>query len=111
MKNIEYFKGKVCTIFTTQINKDLSEKEANFYFLGIIEAVDNEGLLITQLSDNLKSYFFKDKIIGICEEKVIPPDSDEGKKIAAQILDQTTPSKPIDPTEMMALLKKIQSGQ
>ena len=57
---MKYFEGKICSVFTVPINKNIKNDEEHLnYFVGLIESVTNEGILMKQLSSNLKNYFFK----------------------------------------------------
>lgn len=87
--NLEYFLGKICTIFTIPTNRDFkSENPTSFpqpifhYFVGKVLEVDSKGVLIQQWNSNkkLKSYFFINHIIGISEEEILDPNNPEDAK-------------------------------
>jgi hypothetical protein len=89
-KQLEHFLNKICTIFTIPTNRDFkSENPTTFpqpifhYFVGKILEVDDKGVLIQQWNSNkkLRSYFFINHIVGICEEEVLDPASPEDAKI------------------------------
>ena len=89
-KQLEYFLDKICTIFTIPINRDFkSENPTTFpqpifhYFVGKILEVDEKGVFIQQWNSNkkLRSYFFTDHIVGICEEEVLDPNAPEDAKL------------------------------
>ena len=77
--DLNYFKGKVCSILTTPIQRKLSNKEEEIqYFVGVIEEITKEGVFMTQIATGLKGYFNINNIIGIFEEEVLePPVLDE----------------------------------
>lgn len=91
MKNtLDYFKNKICTIFTTSTNRDFkSENPKTFpqpifhYFVGRLIEVENKGVWIEQWNSKkkLRSFFFFDHIIGICEEEVLNPNDPEDSKL------------------------------
>lgn len=87
--NLEYFLGKICTIFTIPTNRDFkSENPTSFpqpifhYFVGKVLEIDNKGVLIQQWNSNkkLKSYFFINHIIGMSEEEILDPNNPEDAK-------------------------------
>ena len=90
MKNLEYFVDKICTIFTIPINRDFKEENPTtypqpvfHYFVGKILEADEKGILIQQWNSNkkLRSFFFIEHIVGICEEEVLDPTRPEDAKI------------------------------
>ena len=117
-KQLQQFVGKVCTIFTTPINRDYSSENPKTYietlikyFTGIVENIDDYGVLIRQLDGGLKSFFLLDNIIGISEEKCLNPEEPEDLKIIESlqpIIDSQMKSGPlIDPQGMSELIKRI----
>lgn len=96
-KKLQYFKGKVCTIFTLPINRNYKEENPStfpsqmyMYFVGLVEDIDEEGILLTQLQTTNKSYWFWDKIIGIAEEEVVdtPEEVEKLEKIQKEEAEQ-----------------------
>lgn len=89
-ENLEYFVGKICTIFTTLTNRDFkSENPQTFpqpifhYFLGKVLGIDNKGLIVEQWNSpkKLRTYFFLDHIISISEEEILNPSDPNDMKI------------------------------
>jgi hypothetical protein len=85
-KHLDYFLNKICTIFTVPGNRDFKEENPStypqplfHYFVGKILEIDEKGILIQQWNNSkkLKSYFFINHIISICEEEVLDPSSPE----------------------------------
>jgi len=74
MQNLNHFIGKVCTVFTSPINRNYKEEQLHNYFLGVVESVDSEGISLGQLTGNLKTFLFFPHIVGIAEEEVLNPD-------------------------------------
>lgn len=82
-----YFQNKVCTIFTSQINRDFKTenpetypKQLYVYFVGLINSIDNDGILLSQLNSNLKTFIYHNSIVGIAEEEVITETEFNNKK-------------------------------
>lgn len=79
-KQLQYFVGKVCTIFTGQIARNFSPEEFNDYFVGIVETIDEEGVWTIHPKNNCKNYFVLSQIYGICEEEVVFKQKEEIKE-------------------------------
>lgn len=125
IKNLEYFIGKPCTIFTRSINRNFKEENPNtfpeqphHYFVGIIENVDDFGVFVTQVLTGLKSYFFLTGIVAIAEESILDPDVPEDAQIIDKIKlenesakEQFVPEKFFNANEMTNMLKNIKEKQ
>lgn len=88
--SLEYFKDKICTIFTVPFNRDFkSENPKTFpqpmfhYFVGRVLEVDSKGLWIEQWNSKkkLRSFFFFDHVISICEEEILNPNDPDDSKL------------------------------
>ena len=86
-KNLSHFIGKLCTIFTVPINRDFrTEAPKEYpkilfkYFLGVVESVDESGLLLTQATTGLKTFFILQNIVAIAEEELLDPEDVDDKK-------------------------------
>jgi len=84
---LDHFVGKVCTIFTVEMNRDFKTEDPKSYpqplytyFLGRVEAIDDIGILISQPNGNLKSFFFWPNIVSISEEEELDPTNEEDAK-------------------------------
>lgn len=104
-KQLEYFLGKVCTIFTIPINRDFKAENPTtypqpvfHYFVGKVIEIDEKGVFLQQWNNNkkLRSYFFIEHIVGISEEEVLDPTRPDDakviqdfKKINEKAIDQT----------------------
>lgn len=69
-----YYKGKVCTLLvspTALPTEHYSKEQAMLQFSGIVTNIEKEGIGISNLLYNTRSYFFHPHIIGICEEQVL----------------------------------------
>jgi len=90
-KHQEYFKGKVCTVFTTSINRNFKDenptdypKQLYNYFVGFIEDIDESGILIRQAATGLKTYLFMHNMVAIAEEQVEILSQEEVEKIVKE---------------------------
>lgn len=108
MSNLKYFVGKVCSVFTNTINRDFhKENPKNFvqqnvnYFVGVVENIDSQGVMITQLQTGFKSYFFLNNIVAICEEEVLDPSKEQDAKVINDLK-----NKDQEIREMMAKYEK-----
>ena len=97
-KDINYFVGKDCSIFTTPLNRDFRLEGPNYlqqffnYFLGIVESIDENGLLLSQ-RNNLKVYVFRDHLVAIAEEERLDPDKPEDAEIIKEFKPLPEPIK------------------
>lgn len=107
--NLNHFKGKVCSILTTPIQRKLSNKEEEIqYFVGVIEEITKEGVFMTQIATGLKGYFNISNIIGIFEEEVLDPSILNESKIVEEITESTNENIDID--SMTKLLNAFKNG-
>jgi len=90
IKELEYFQGRVCTIFTIPTNRDFkSENPTTFpqpvfhYFVGKILEISSNGVTLEQWNNNkkLRSFFFHQHIVGISEEEILDPADPKDAKI------------------------------
>lgn len=91
MKNsLDYFKNKICTVFTVPFNRDFkSENPKTFpqpmfhYFVGKVTDIDTKGIWLEQWNSKKKlmSFFFFDHIVSICEEEILNPNDPEDSKV------------------------------
>lgn len=107
-KHLNYFKGKVCSIFTRPTNRNFREEnpktymEQNvMYFVAVIEDVEDDGIFVTQVQTGLKSYFFLENLVGICEEEVLDPSNEKDAKVISAVKEKDKEIR-----EMMAKYEK-----
>jgi len=90
MKGLEYFIGKICTIFTVQTNRDFkSENPQTFpqpvfhYFVGRVLEVSPRGIMIEQWNSpkKLRTFFFTEHVVSISEEEILDPSDPRDKEI------------------------------
>ena len=81
MKNIQYFVGKVCTVFVGNIARDFNPEQFSNYFVGKVEAIDEKGILTAHVGTGCKNYFLLNNVIGIAEEQLLYPDDPEDAKV------------------------------
>lgn len=88
MKIPEYFVGKVCSIFTTPHSRDLHLEDPDTYpstlyryFVGEIEKVDANGVLLRNMAKSLRTFIPLDKVVAVAEEEVLDPENPEDAKI------------------------------
>lgn len=82
IKDLEYFEGRICTIFTIPTNRDFKAENPNtfpqpvfHYFVGKVLSITNHGITLEQWNNNkkLRSFFFSEHIVGISEEEILNP--------------------------------------
>lgn len=128
-ENTKYFLGRICTIITKSINRDFKAENPGTYpqqvfeyFLGLVESIDQQGVMLKQIGSDRRTYFFMHNIIGIAEEEVLDPEKPVDAKKIDQIKEehrqetsrvqkamqlQTTSGK-IDPEKLAEIAKEIQ---
>lgn len=74
---LQHFVGKVCTVFTGPINRGFEERQAIDYFVGVVEGIDETGILTYHPITKCKNYFFLHGVLGISEEQTLDPDNPE----------------------------------
>ena len=77
MKNsdtIQYFVGKICTIFTSPINRQFDERQNLDYFVGRVDGFDDKGILMSHVVSNCKNFYFFQNVISIAEEQLVDSD-------------------------------------
>jgi len=123
---LEYFVGRVCTVFTVQTNRDFkSENPQTFpqpvfhYFVGKVLEVGQKGIVLEQWNSQkkLRTFFFMDHIVSISEEEILNPSdpkdkeviddyrkaNDDSAKMAQQAADGVKKTKFVDIQELSEL--------
>ena len=77
----KYFKGKPVTVCTVEINYRFKEQQMMDYFMGILEAVEDDGIWIVHPVTKCRSYVFMNHIVSIAEEQVLYENNPEDAKI------------------------------
>jgi hypothetical protein len=78
---LKHFINKPCTITTVQINYRFKEEHMVDYFMGIVEDIDEHGVLISHVVTKNKSYIFFPHIVSISEEQLLYDNNPEHAKI------------------------------
>lgn len=90
LESLEYFLGKVCTVFTVPTNRDFkSENPQTFpqpvfhYFVGKVLEITSNGICMEQWNSEkrLRSFFFLEHIVSISEEEILDPSNPKDMKI------------------------------
>ena len=89
IESLEYFVGKICTVFTVPTNRDFkSENPQTFpqpvfhYFVGKVIEVSTRGIMIEQWNNQkkLRTFFFIEHVVSISEEEVLDPSNPNDMK-------------------------------
>lgn len=90
LEGLDYFVGKICTVFTVQTNRDFkSENPQTFpqpvfhYFVGRVVEVNHRGICMEQWNTpkRLRTFFFMDHIVSISEEEILDPSNPKDREI------------------------------
>ena len=94
MQELEYFVGKVCTVFTVLTNRNFQTENPQtypepmyHYFMGRILEVNTHGVILEQWAagpKRLRSFFNLQHVISIAEEETLNPDDPMDAKIIQQ---------------------------
>lgn len=77
MQQYKYFLGKVCTIITVATARGFTEQQFADYFLGIIEEINEFGIVVIHPITKCKGFYNHSHVIGIIEEQVFHPENEE----------------------------------
>ena len=117
-ENLKYFVGKVCTVTTVAVNFRFKEEQMMDYFMGQINNIDEQGILMTHPTTHCKNFIMLPHVVSISEEQVLYEDVPEHAKIIEEYRQQKpitapqrvlVPEKPpqlVNPKELAALVKK-----
>lgn len=78
---LKYFKGKVCTFTTVQINFRFKEEQMMDYFMGVVESIDQHTIMLVHPTTKCKTCIAMDHIVAIAEEQVLYDNNPEHAKI------------------------------
>lgn len=81
MHDLNYFVGKPCTVTTLAINFRFNVEPMMEFFMGVVDQIDENGILLTSTHTQCKSYIFLKHVVSISEEPVLYEDNPEHKKI------------------------------
>lgn len=100
-KLADLFLGKVVTIITLGTNKpNIPDSQFSDFYTGVLEEIDEDGVILTHLLTACKSYFALTGIVAIMQEQVLdennPENREEIQKIKEQML-QKNKSQPTEP--------------
>jgi hypothetical protein len=108
MSKLDYFKGKVCTILTSPVNRFFDETQHANVFVGLVDEIDEYGIWIVQLTERKKSFFAHRSLVGIIEETVTLFNDEEAKEVRKQ-LETKLPPKNSEQLISVESLKKIRN--
>ncbi len=83
-KALQYFVNKPCSVFVEPTARQLNEKQAISYFLGVIESIDDSGVMMRHPATGCKNFFFRNYVVGICEEEILDPANPNDAKAIEQ---------------------------
>ena len=116
----KFFIGKPCTVTTLQINFRFKEEQMMDYFMGIIDDIDEHGILMTHPITKCKNYIFFPHIVSIAEEQVLYEDNPEHAKIIEEYRKETPLTAPkrtitaesqfVNPAAMANIAKKAKEA-
>lgn len=110
MSDLSYFKGKVCTILTSQANRHfVDETQYTNTFVGLVEKIDDFGIWVVQITTKKKSFFTLHALVGIIEETVRVFETEEEAQQVRKQLETRLPPKDSQQLISVESLKKIRN--
>lgn len=98
LQELEYFVGKVCTVFTVPTNRNYQTENPKtypepmyHYFMGRIIEITSHGLIMEQWAagpKRLRSFFNLQHIIGVAEEETLNPHDPNDAKLIKQFKEE-----------------------
>jgi hypothetical protein len=89
ISKLQYFAGKVCSIFTGPINRTFDETHSREHFVVKVQEIDIDGLWGTHPYNGTVSFFPLNDIKLITEEIVLDPDNPVHAKMLQQYQEKT----------------------
>lgn len=105
VQRMQYFVGKVCSVFTPQINREFDELRSREHFVIQVQEVTTDGIWGTHPHRKTLSFFPMHAVLLVQEEQVLDPSNPEhkimieefeqktGKKVASDIGPHIIPTK------------------
>lgn len=104
--------GKVCTVSTVEVNFRFKPEQMMDYFMGTVEAVDDEFIWLRHPQTKCLSGIARKYLVNIAEEQVLYEDNPDHAKIieeyrqekpvtAAKTVLTTSPTNPPSPTQFV----------
>jgi len=95
IQSLQYFIGKVCSVFTVSSNRNsLSEEHAREYFVARITSVDTDGIWGTHPSSHMASFFPLSYVVSIVEEMELDPKNPKHLALIEKMENQKTVNEP-----------------
>ncbi len=90
LEKLQYFKGKVCSIITTAMNRTFDEKIAREHFVTIVEDITTDGIWGSHpYNPEMFNFYFMNHIISIHEEAVLDPNNPEHAEMIQEFEQKT----------------------
>lgn len=112
IQNLQYFVGKVCSIFTPPANRSFDELHAREHFVARIQEINADGVWGTHPHSGMMSFFAMPHVLLIAEEVELNPNNPEhaemllefekrtGKKVVGDIGKQPQQKETAPPEEV-----------
>ncbi len=94
VKALQYFAGRVVTVFIKgQLQRTFNDRQFNDYFVGMVDWINEDGLMTTHSQTGCKNFFSLEDIAFIVEEQVLDPQNPQEAEIIKEL------TKPIPQTD------------
>lgn len=117
IQNLQYFVGKVCTVFTTPINRNFDELRSREHFVVDIQEITVDGIWGKHPYRKTFSFFPMEYVVLVQEEQVLDPTNPEHsqliqeyeQKTGKKIVSDVSPHLTKKPTPVVEEQKKSES--
>lgn len=104
MDKLQYFIGKICTIYTQPSNRIFTDQQHANSFCGVVSEVDEYGLWLEMLPDmKRKAFYTAHNLIGIVEEQVVPITDEQETEIKQAFAKEMASVQPPQQDDLISL--------
>ena len=107
LKRLQYFKGKVCTVFTLRTQKEFTERQFTDYFVGVVEAIEEGGVWTTHPLTGSKNFIAISSLVGIAEEQTLDPEKPEDAALIKELIGDSEPEPEVPQEETIGSMGNL----
>lgn len=109
LEKMQYFIGKVCSVFTSPLCRNFDEARAREHFVVRVQEIDTDGLWGTHPYNGTISYFPQESIRLITEEVVLDPNNPEHARMIKEYQEKTGKAVISDVSPHMAPVVELET--
>lgn len=89
IQNLQYFVGKVCSVFTSPVNRSFDELHAREHFVARIQEINADGIWGTHPHSGMMSFFAMPHVMLLAEEIELDPSNPEHAQMLQEFEQRT----------------------